>query len=133
MPAQIEQDFARPAPSGDPRADEVARFRIIANRRAEAAEPRWAEDVRTRKPTIANGEGVVHGYHYDLETQRCLRLEPVGGRQGAFRAPHPRSRKTKPRRRAAHGRPGARAVAKEAASALSPAIREVSAGGEEEA
>ena len=36
---------------------EEARLRIIANRRAEASRPRWIEDVRTRKLTIATGRG----------------------------------------------------------------------------
>jgi len=53
---------------------EVAKLRIIANRRADAASRRWAEDVRARKLTIANGEGVVHGRRYDLETQYGIRL-----------------------------------------------------------
>ena len=48
---------------------EAARLRIVANRRAEAANARWIEDVRTRKLCIANGEGIVHGIAYDLEEQ----------------------------------------------------------------
>jgi hypothetical protein len=67
--AQIVRDFATLTPSGDASADEVARLRIIANRRAEAANPKWVEDVRTRKLTIANGEGTVHGHYYDLQQQ----------------------------------------------------------------
>ena len=74
---QIEQGFARVQPSAGPGGDEVAHLRIIANRRAEAADPRWVEDARARKLTIANGEGVVRGRHYNLETQYGLRLEPV--------------------------------------------------------
>lgn len=34
---------------------------IVANRRAEAANPRWVDDVRVRKLCIARGEGTVHG------------------------------------------------------------------------
>jgi hypothetical protein len=34
---------------------------IVANRRAEAANPRWVDDVRVRKLCIARGEGAVHG------------------------------------------------------------------------
>ena len=48
---------------------EVRKMQIIANRRAEAANARWVEDVRTRKLAIANGEGVVHGVHIDLANQ----------------------------------------------------------------
>ncbi len=57
--------------------DEVARPRIIANRRAEAADPRWVEDVRARKLTIANGGGTVHGNAFNLEGQYGIRLKVV--------------------------------------------------------
>lgn len=50
-------------------AGEVPKLQIIANRRAEAASPRFVEDVRKRKLTIANGSGTVHGISYDLEVQ----------------------------------------------------------------
>jgi hypothetical protein len=66
--ATIRADFASIAP-GSPSDMEVARLRSIANRRAEAANPQFVEDVRTRKLTIANGTGVVHGVSYDLERQ----------------------------------------------------------------
>ena len=59
----------------DPEESEVRRLRIIANRRAEAANPRWVEDVRTRKLTIANGEGVVHGVHVDLANQYGITMK----------------------------------------------------------
>jgi hypothetical protein len=55
----------------------VERLVIIANRRAEAAKKRWLEDVRTRKLTIARGEGKVHGMHYQLEIQYGIGLTPV--------------------------------------------------------
>ena len=48
---------------------EQAKLRIVANRRAEAANSKWVEDVRTRKLCIANGGGTVHGIQYDLEVQ----------------------------------------------------------------
>ncbi|MDH4099803.1 MAG: peptidoglycan-binding protein [Nitrospirota bacterium] len=48
---------------------EVAKMRIVANRRAEAANPRWIEDVRARKLCLANGGGAVHGIVYDLDEQ----------------------------------------------------------------
>ena len=78
--AQIERDFKQLDAPGD--ADpgglkEVARLRIIANRRAEAANPRWVEDVRTRKLTIADGEGTVHGNYYNLEEQYGIALSPT--------------------------------------------------------
>jgi hypothetical protein len=61
---------------GDADAIEVARLRIVANRRAEAAKPQWVEDVRSRKLTIANGEGSVHGRHYDLAEDFGITLRP---------------------------------------------------------
>ncbi len=73
--AQIQQDFGQIGESGSWRVDELARLRIIANRRAEASNIRWIEDVRTRKLTVANGEGRVHGSYYDLEDQYGIRLE----------------------------------------------------------
>jgi hypothetical protein len=73
--AQIERDFA----SLDPKSPdaEVQRLRIIANRRAEAANPKWIADVRERKLAIANGVGTVHGAHYDLEAQYGITLKPL--------------------------------------------------------
>jgi hypothetical protein len=54
---------------------EVERMKIVANRRSEASNPRWVEDVRARKLCIATGHGTVHGIRYDLEAQFGLRLE----------------------------------------------------------
>jgi hypothetical protein len=70
---QIEKDFAAIAP-GDQNVVEVARMRNIANRIADSSNPRWREDVRSRKLAIANGMGVVHGMHYDLAAQFGLTL-----------------------------------------------------------
>jgi hypothetical protein len=67
--AQILTDFAG-------QDDEVTRMRIVANRRAEASKKRWIEDVRARKLTIAEGEGVVHGMRYHLKEQFGIGLEP---------------------------------------------------------
>ncbi|HVW07612.1 MAG TPA: hypothetical protein VHC90_03470 [Bryobacteraceae bacterium] len=60
--AAIREDFKNLSPG-----DEAGRLRSIANRRAEAAAPRFIEDVRARKLTIANGQGAVHGVFWDLE------------------------------------------------------------------
>jgi hypothetical protein len=57
---------------------EVMKMRIIANRRADAAKSKWAEDVRARKLCCANGGGVVHGIEYDLENQFGISLKPMG-------------------------------------------------------
>jgi peptidoglycan hydrolase-like protein with peptidoglycan-binding domain len=63
--ALIKSDFNQIG-SGTAETIEIKRLRIIANRRADAANPKWREDVRKRKLTIANGEGDVHGRHYNL-------------------------------------------------------------------
>jgi hypothetical protein len=49
---------------------------MFDNRRASATKAEWVEDVRTRKLTIANGQGTVHGNFYDLKEQYGLGLEP---------------------------------------------------------
>ena len=74
--ARILADFARLPTNLDTPSQEVQKIQIIANRRAEVANPRWVEDVRSRKLAIANGEGVVHGIHYDLAAQYNITLDP---------------------------------------------------------
>jgi hypothetical protein len=72
---QIVSDFEQldQAGTGDVPL-EVARLRIIATRSAASANPKWVADVQNRKLTIANGEGKVHGSHYDLEAQYGISL-----------------------------------------------------------
>ena len=53
---------------------ELEKMRIVANRRAEASNSRWIEDVRSRKLCIANGSGTVHGVTYDIGEQYGLWL-----------------------------------------------------------
>lgn len=72
--AAILADFSR-LPQNDP-DKEVAKMRIVANRRAAAAKPQYVDDVRTRKLTIANGTGTVHGLVYDLADMYCITLNP---------------------------------------------------------
>lgn len=72
--ANILADFSRLPGDLDEAQREQARLVIIANRRAEAANPRWVDDVRQRKLCIARGEGVVHGVHYELEHDFGIRL-----------------------------------------------------------
>jgi hypothetical protein len=67
--AKIRADFAAIPADGDPMATEVAKLQSIANRRAEAANPKFVEDVRLRKLTIANGTGQVHSVQYDLDRE----------------------------------------------------------------
>jgi hypothetical protein len=81
--AKIQGDFAA-IPAGASAADaEVLRMRAVANRRAEAANPRFTEDVRSRKLTCANGAGVVHGAGYDLEREYGIRLAAAEGAAAA--------------------------------------------------
>jgi hypothetical protein len=70
----ILEDFNNLEPALSPEDTEVERMRIVANRRAEASNPRFVEDVRRRKLCIAEGKGVVHGISYDLEKQYGLSL-----------------------------------------------------------
>jgi hypothetical protein len=62
---------ARKEKEADLRRELIERefLEIIAHIRAEAANPRWVEDVRSRKLTIARGEGEVHGRFYNLEQE----------------------------------------------------------------
>jgi hypothetical protein len=73
--AQIDEDIRKIDPGLSPSAQERERLCIVAHRRAEAAHPRWIEDVRTRKLCIATGQGHVHGAFYDLEEQYGLALD----------------------------------------------------------
>ena len=63
---------------GDLGADEreVAVMEFVANRRAAAANPRWIDDVRSRKLCIARGEGTVHGIAYRIDPQFGIGLRP---------------------------------------------------------
>jgi hypothetical protein len=72
---RIMQDVARLPQNQDTTEAEVARMRIIANRRAEAAKAAFVEDVRRRKLTIAEGTGTVHGRRYDLEREFGIGLK----------------------------------------------------------
>ena len=51
-----------------PRASERTLRALIANSVADAAKPRWREDVRKRKLAIASGAGEVHGVPLALES-----------------------------------------------------------------
>lgn len=74
--SQIFSDFARLGTVLEGEALEAARLEIIANRRAQASNPRWIEDVRKRKLTIARGEGTVHGHYVHLADQFGIHLAP---------------------------------------------------------
>ena len=51
-------------------------LQTVANRRAATSNPAYVNDVRIRKLTIANGQGVVHGRRYDLASQYGMTLAP---------------------------------------------------------
>lgn len=72
--ALIVADFGKLPQSLSPEEAELKKMRIVANRRAEAANPTFVEDVRRRKLCIAEGKGVVHGITYDLAGQFGLDL-----------------------------------------------------------
>lgn len=55
--------MAAALPAGTP---EIERRRRLANAVADSANPRWVEDVRARKLTLANGQGSVHQRSYTL-------------------------------------------------------------------
>jgi hypothetical protein len=46
---------------------EIEKMKILAVRRAEASNPKFVADVKSRKICIANGSGRVHGLDIDLE------------------------------------------------------------------
>lgn len=73
----ILADFRRLPPALTDEEREVAKLRIVANRRAEAANAAWIEDVRARKLCIANGSGAVHGITYDLQERFGIGLQWV--------------------------------------------------------
>lgn len=72
--AQIQADFERLPQDLKQDEREIEKMKIIAYRRAEAANPRWVEDVRSRKLCCAKGTGVVHGIEYDIKEQFGIRL-----------------------------------------------------------
>jgi peptidoglycan hydrolase-like protein with peptidoglycan-binding domain len=79
--AQIMADFAQLPKTG---ADnEVAKMCIVANRRAAASNPKFVDDVRVRKLTIAQGTGTVHGLVYDLADTFNLTLNPFAQARAA--------------------------------------------------
>lgn len=75
--AQVLADFSKLSSALPEEELETTKLRIVANRRAEAANRKWVEDVRERKLCIANGSGNVHGISYDLEGQFGIGLRRV--------------------------------------------------------
>lgn len=73
---KIEADFKTLPLVLSPKAREEEKLMIIANRRAEAAKPRFIEDVRSRKLCCAKGKGRVHGITYNIREQFGITLNP---------------------------------------------------------
>ena len=59
-------EYRRRLSPGNP-TQEWARLKIWAQVVADLANPRWKQDVLSRKLTIALGQGTVHGRYYVLE------------------------------------------------------------------
>ena len=74
---QILKDFENLPTDLSKKKLEVQKMRIVANKRAEAANRRWVEDVRARKLCLANGRGIVHGINYDIERQFGISLNQL--------------------------------------------------------
>jgi hypothetical protein len=62
-----EQDIQEGEHSLGRTLNEVERMKLLANRQAEAANPKWVDIVRARKLTIVQGEGSVNGISYKLD------------------------------------------------------------------
>jgi len=75
---QILNDFSHISTQLSAEEKEVAMMQIIANRRAEASNPKYIEDVRKRKLCCALGNGQVHGQCYNLEQQYGITLKKWG-------------------------------------------------------
>ena len=69
--AQILKDFREYIKRSGTLENEQERkkMEIIANRRAEASNPKYVEDVRKRKLCCAKGFGTVHGKKYNLKSE----------------------------------------------------------------
>ena len=64
---QTEDNSIRRRLAQNPPANEQEKRTIIADVVAENSKPQWVEDVRSRKRTIAQGGGNVHGGVYQLD------------------------------------------------------------------
>lgn len=64
----------------NPRATETARLLKLLEIRLVSVKPQYRNDVQSRKGTIINGKGRVHGVNRDLEKEFCSKLGvPVAG------------------------------------------------------
>jgi hypothetical protein len=93
--AQIVADFEAIPAELSRDEQEVERMEVVAHRRAEAANSRWVEDVRSRKLCIARGSGMVHGIRYDVGTQFGIGLTPAWRERATAKAPAKKARSAK--------------------------------------
>lgn len=63
----VEENRIRRWMNENPGFNEDDLLPVIADVVAENGKPRWIEDVRNRKRTLATGQGVVHGVAYNVE------------------------------------------------------------------
>ncbi len=73
---KIREDYLKIAPGLSDDEIQTEKMTIIANRRAEVSNPTYVEDVRSRKLTIAKGEGKVHSKQYNLKDEFNITLSP---------------------------------------------------------
>lgn len=72
-----EKERIRSRWQAEPASSESARRLVVADVVAENSNPRWIEDVRTRKRTIATGQGDIHGARYEVANWGLDELEVV--------------------------------------------------------
>ena len=73
---RIRDDYLKIAPGLSDDEIQIEKMTIISNRRAEVSNPTYVEDVRSRKLTIAKGEGKVHSKQYNLKDEFNITLSP---------------------------------------------------------
>ncbi|WP_457624923.1 peptidoglycan-binding domain-containing protein [Persephonella sp.] len=74
---QIKAEISKIPDNTPEKKLEMQKMVIIANIRAEASNPKWIEDVRSRKLCIARGEGQVHGMYINLAEQFGIKLRKI--------------------------------------------------------
>jgi hypothetical protein len=73
---RIFEDYLRIPSDHSDQEKQIEKMKVIAERRSAISHPRWREDVKNRKMTIALGEGTVHGRIYNLERDYKIALKP---------------------------------------------------------
>ena len=74
---RIKEDYMKIPPSLSNDEKQTEKMIIIANRRAEVSKSQYVEDVRSRKLTIAKGEGKVHSKQYNLKDEFNITLTSI--------------------------------------------------------